>query len=238
MNDATIAFLRRAYKEFYFKRADSIDFPPEVEAREFGYIPFGGSMVRHLSFKGAGEAVAEIVRQAPSSLYCSNARYSSPTLPMEEKGWLGAELIFDIDATDIPTSCKRTHDLWYCESCHATGRLPRPANCPACKGTTQEFHGNCESCLEAARQHAVRVIDFLTNDFGVPGDEIRTYFSGSRGYHLHVFDKRFELLDQQARAEIADYIRGSSLPGAIPSGRPSGARRLRALPYSTAGRRE
>jgi DNA primase small subunit len=29
---------------------------------------------------------------------------------------------------------------------------------------------------------------------------------------LHVFDQRFEKLDQQGRGEIADYIRGDSLP--------------------------
>lgn len=212
MNDATIAFLRKIYKEFYFRRADSISFPNEMQSREFGYIPFAGGMIRHLSFNSPGEAVAEILRQAPSSVYCSNARYSNPTLPMEEKGWLGAELIFDIDATDIPTTCKKSHDIWYCESCHATGRLPKPTPCPTCKGATQLLHGTCRICLDAARQHTLRVKDFLTNDFGVPGDKINIYFSGSRGYHLHVFDARFELLDQQARAEVADYVRGAGLP--------------------------
>ncbi|HUI86294.1 MAG TPA: DNA primase small subunit domain-containing protein [Nitrososphaerales archaeon] len=212
MNPATVAFLRSAYKEYYFKKADSMEFPPEIQSREFGYIPFGGSMIRHLSFRSSGEAIVELVRQAPSSAYCSNARYTAPTLPVEEKGWLGAELIFDIDATDIPTACKKSHDIWYCESCHSKGKLPKPPACPACKGVLQEFHGTCDECLEAARQHALRVVDFLTKDFGASADAIRTYFSGSRGYHLHVFDARFDPLDQQGRAEIAEYIRGSSLP--------------------------
>lgn len=212
MNQATVAYLKSTYKEYYFKKADAIEFPSEIQAREFGYIPFGGNMVRHISFRSAGEAIVELVRQAPSSAYCSNSRYSAPTLPVEEKGWLGAELIFDIDATDVPTSCKKAHDIWFCESCHAKGKLPRPAACPICRGVVQELRGTCEICLEAARQHAVRVVNFLTEDFGVRTEEIRMYFSGSRGYHLHVFDARFSLLDQQGRAEIADYMRGSSLP--------------------------
>src|SRR5208283_1612732 len=37
-------------------------------------------------------------------------------------------------------------------------------------------------------------------------------FSGNRGYHLQVYDERFEQLDQQGRAEIADYVAGNSLP--------------------------
>jgi DNA primase small subunit len=212
LNDATKAFLRSAYKEYYFGRSDAVEFPEEMQSREFGYIPFGGGMVRHLSFKNKGEALAEFLKQSPSSVYCSNARYEFPTRPIDEKGWLGAELIFDIDATDIPTACKRGHDNWYCEKCHASGRLPRPPKCPKCEGPTSELHGTCEICLGAAKDHALHVVDFLTEDFGVSREAIKLYFSGNRGYHLHVFDPRFDPLDQAARGEVADYMRGDSLP--------------------------
>jgi DNA primase small subunit len=212
LNDGTKAWLRLAYKEYYFRGADQIEVPDQVEQREFGYMPFGGGMVRHLSFRSKGEATAEMLKQSPSSVYCSNARYESPTRPIEEKGWLGAELIFDIDATDIPTPCKRGHDLWYCEKCHASGKLPRPAKCTKCGGPSVEFHGTCEICLDAAKEHTARVVDFLTKDFGVEGGAVRVYFSGNRGYHLHVYDSRFDSLDPAARGEIADYMIGSSLP--------------------------
>ncbi len=212
MNEATKSFLRSAYKEYYFKHADSVEFPDEIESREFGYIPFGGGMVRHLSFRSKGEALAEILKQSPSSVYCSNARYEFPTRPIEEKGWLGAELIFDIDATDIPTSCKRGHDIWYCEKSYDSGKLPRPSKCPKCGGNTVEFHGTCEICLGAAKEHARRLVSFLASDFGAEPESIRVYFSGNRGYHLHVFDQRFEALGSFARGDIADYMRGGSLP--------------------------
>lgn len=212
MNERTVAFLRRAYREYYYNGADKIGFPDVIGSREFGYIPFGGGMIRHLSFKSKGEALAEILKQSPSSVYCSNARYESPTRPIDEKGWLGAELIFDIDATDIPTPCKKRHDLWYCDKCHASGKLPRPTKCPKCGGPPSEFHGTCETCLDAAKDHARRVADFLRRDFGVAPEAIETFFSGNRGYHLHVSDARFFSLDQLGRAEVADYVRGASLP--------------------------
>jgi DNA primase small subunit len=212
LNDKTRAFLKHAYRQYYFGKADAIEFPEEVRSREFGYIPFGGSMVRHLSFRSPGEAVAELVKQAPSSVYCSNARYDSPSLPMEEKGWRRAELIFDIDSTDISTPCKKNHDVWICESCHTQGKLPKPAQCPKCSGKTFELKGTCENCLGASKDHAKRVIDFLTEDFGSSSDAIKLYFSGNRGYHIHVFDERFEMLGQQARGEIAEYVRGDLLP--------------------------
>jgi DNA primase small subunit len=214
LNETTREFLRQAYKRYYFNSASLIEFPDDIQFREFGYIPFGGSMIRHISFKSAGEAIAEILRQTPSSVYCSNARYTAPTLPMEEKGWNGAELIFDIDATDVPTQCKRSHDIWYCEDCHSSGKLPKPPKCPECKGGTVELHGTCKVCLDATKDHAERVVGFLIADFGASPRNIRVYFSGNRGYHLHVFDDRFYHLNQQARAEIADYLMGSSLPAA------------------------
>jgi len=212
LNDATKNFLKTAYREYYFRGGDWVGFPDDIASREFGYIPFGGGMVRHLSFKSKGEALAEVLKQSPSSVYCSNARYEYPTRPIDEKGWMGAELIFDIDATDIPTPCKRGHDLWYCEKCYASGRLPRPPKCTKCGGTPAEFHGTCEVCLDAAKDHATRVAAFLINDFGVDRSAVRVYFSGNRGYHLHVFDPRFDSLDSAARGEIAEYVRGSSLP--------------------------
>jgi DNA primase small subunit len=214
LNNPTKSFLRSVYKEYYFRKGESIEFPDELGSREFGYIPFGGGMVRHLSFKTQGEALAEIVRQSPSSVYCSNARYQAPMLPIEEKGWLGAELIFDIDATDIPTQCKKGHDIWYCRKCHSTGKLPRPRSCPKCGGEADEHHGTCDLCLGAAKQHAMRTAAILAEDFGVDGGRVRVYFSGNRGYHLHVYDERFDLLDQGARGEIAGYVRGDALPAA------------------------
>jgi DNA primase small subunit len=212
LKEETKGFLKSSYREYYFKSSDKVEFPEDVESREFGYIPFGGGMVRHLSFKSSGEASAEILKQSPSSVYCSNARYEYPARPIEEKGWLGAELIFDIDATDIPTPCKRGHDLWYCEKCHASGKFPKPPKCTKCDGMTAEFHGTCEVCLGAAKDHALRVKAFLEDDFGVSRSAIKLYFSGNRGYHLHIFDSRFDLLDQLGRGEVADYVRGDSLP--------------------------
>lgn len=211
MNPNTISFLKQIYREYYFKQVDSVEFPEDIHAREFGYIPFGGGMIRHLSFRNRGEAIAEILKQTPSSIYCSNAKYEFPAAPIEEKEWLGAELIFDIDATDIPTPCKVGHDIWFCKKCSSSGRLPGPPKCPKCGGPATHFHGTCEECLSAAKNHALRVVNFLTEDFGVPYETIRLYFSGNRGYHVHVLDERFYALNQRGRAEVSDYLLGASM---------------------------
>ena len=212
-DEKTTAFLRRTFREHYFKHHDDVESPTMIQNREFGYIPFGKGMIRHLSFKSSGELAAELVKQAPSSVFCSNGVYSNPTLPMDEKGWKGAELIFDIDASSIPTACRTKHSFWTCKTCGKVMRsAERPAKCTKCEGAgTTQLHWSCAECLAAAKDHASRLIGFLTEDFGVSSANIKVYFSGNRGYHLHVEDQRFEGMEPSARAEIANYIKGTGL---------------------------
>lgn len=218
LDEKTISFLRQVYREHYFKRYNMVEIPTDIGAREFGYIPFGGGMVRHLSFKNSGELMAELVRQAPSSVYCSNATYDHPTLQMDEKGWIGADLIFDIDADSIPTPCKVRHEWWLCTSCHSGGMGPKHSRCPKCKEpTVNQVQWSCQECLNATKEHVMRLCAFLTDDFGVDEHKIGVYFSGNRGYHAHVHDERFQKSNPQMRAEIANYIKGSNLsPSLIP----------------------
>jgi DNA primase small subunit len=212
-DEKTTAFLRKTFREHYFKHHDVIEVPTMIQNREFGYIPFGKGMIRHLSYRSSGELAADLVKQAPSSVFCSNAIYSSPTLPMDEKGWKGAELIFDIDASSIPTACRTKHSFWTCKTCGKVIRsAERPPQCPKCEGTgTTQLHWSCAECLAATKEHASRLIGFLTNDFGVSSGRVSVYFSGNRGYHLHVKDERFEAMDPSARAQVANYIKGTGL---------------------------
>jgi DNA primase small subunit len=212
MNSKTITFLKNLFRRYYFKNAHRIEFPDRIQEREIGYMDFEGVMVRHLSYNNEGELVAEIIKRGPASVYCSNARYQSPSLPIEEKGWKGAELIFDIDSDQIKTKCRETHDMWYCINCKSAGRIPFPALCPNCKSSIVKIKGRCSTCIDAAYHHAQTVISILKEDFGVNEDCIRLYFSGNRGFHIHVFDPRFYFLNQDARLEIALYVRGETLP--------------------------
>jgi DNA primase small subunit len=67
-------------------------------------FPFAASdlMRRHLAFRRPEELAALFAREAPRHLYYSTAYYASPDAPtMNAKEWLGADLVFDLDADHL-----------------------------------------------------------------------------------------------------------------------------------------
>ena len=101
MNDKDIELLEESFKKFYFDHFNLIHVPQNPNQREFGFQKFNSGMNRHISLKTDKELHLLLMQKIPSDVYCSNACYSFPNLPMNEKDWKNAELIFDIDAKDL-----------------------------------------------------------------------------------------------------------------------------------------
>lgn len=67
-------------------------------------------MLRHVGFRTRREFEAFHARRAPAHSYYSTAYYTDPDAPtMAEKGWMAAELIFDLDADHVPGAGKLTY---------------------------------------------------------------------------------------------------------------------------------
>jgi len=209
----TKEFIQAKFSEYYEKNSASIQPPASIEKREFGFLLLKERvMLRHKSFKTAQELRDVLKRLVPSDVYYSSAYYERPEEEMEEKGWTGADLVFDIDADHIPTPCAKTHDRWTCTNCKTTGRGTPPEKCPKCNQQRfEEKAWPCEVCLESAKEETIKLIDILTSDFGLSTKEMSLGFSGHRGYHLHVESKEILNLDQIGRKEIVDYIVGIGL---------------------------
>lgn len=198
--------------------------PPHSEKREYGFQLFGiQGMLRHISFSSENELNEFLRSRVPQHVYYSTALYENPSAPsMSEKVWLGAELVFDIDIDHVDTSCKELHDSWRCKNCGAEGR-GQPRTCPLCGSENLERKNwVCDICINAAREEALKLLDFLENDFGVSRDEVRITFSGHRGFHIHAQREDLLGLDQDARREISDYVRGLGLEAELMLSRAKG----------------
>lgn len=180
-----------------------------IEKREFGFVSFEGWMLRHKSFKSEDELGTFLRDFVPRDIYFSCANYEEPEAEMEKKVWLGADLIFDIDADHIATPCDKVHDEWTCGNCGFAGKGDAPEKCPVC--ASEKFDVKtwlCEVCLATAKTETMKLIDMLIQDFGFSEKEVHVFFSGHRGYHVHVESKAIENLDAIARKEIVDYVCG------------------------------
>lgn len=216
-NNSLYQVVKRAFREYYFSKEKLVEEPSEIQQREFGYSQFERpGMVRHLSFRSIKELDAFLVREVPSDIYCSNAYYRFPTLPMHEKQWQGADLIFDIDGKDLNLPCIRSHSHLKCLNCNQISlpdlNLEKEYCCSLCNTKKAEtILIPCSKCIEASKKEVKRLLEFLTQDFGLKKDDIDIYFSGNNGFHVHVASSEYIPLDSQARSDIVGYISGTGL---------------------------
>jgi DNA primase small subunit len=106
----TLEFLRGVFGEFYEEHP--IPMPDRFSRREFAFILWGGKgMVRHLAFERRERFEGFLVDRAPQHAYYSSAYYQAPAAAkMQEKKWMGAELIFDLDSDHLPGAEAMTYE--------------------------------------------------------------------------------------------------------------------------------
>jgi len=219
-------FVQEMFREYYNKDFSLSESFPTIEKREFGFASFESWMLRHKSFKSEEELTSFLRNFVPKDAYFSCATYETPEAEMERKGWLGADLIFDIDADHVPTSCDKIHDEWTCGDCGFAGKGIAPANCPACGSEKLDVSTwPCEVCLTSAKMETMKLLDMLMQDFGFSKNEIHVFFSGHRGYHVHIENESVRTLDAVARKEIVDYISGLGFDPTFHGGSKNGWRR-------------
>lgn len=121
----------------YYRREWSVRQVPDfivssIEAREFGFDHWGdGPRDRYNRFSSIRELEAFLRERAPFAAYTSVSFYEKPE---KREGWLGAELVFDIDAKDLPAK-----------------------GCGCSPGEV------CEACLEEAKEHLLVTRDILSD---------------------------------------------------------------------------
>ena len=212
MQDADIQFLENSFKKYYFEHFDQIKVPERTSEREFGYQKFNSGMTRHIAIKDDKELHLMLIQNIPSDVYCSNAYYTFPNLPMNEKDWKEADLIFDIDAKDLNLFCRENHTVSICNECNEVSK--NSLQCSKCNSTKLEKKSlPCKNCIDASKIEVSKLSQVLIDDLAITKDNIHVYFSGNEGFHVYVYNSQFQGIGSRERSELTDYI---SLRGAIP----------------------
>lgn len=211
MQESDVKFLEGSFKRYYFDHFGLVGVPERTPEREFGFQKFNSGMVRHISLRDQKEMHLLLMREVPSDVYCSCAYYSFPNLPMREKDWKEADLIFDIDAKDLKLGCRDSHTVAVCGDC---GSVSSGGRCTKCSSERLERKSlPCRDCIEASKAEVGKLTAILGEDFGTDQKDIHVYFSGNEGFHVYVYNTQFQQSGSRERSELVDYV---MLNGSIP----------------------
>jgi len=90
----------------YYRSLSTTDLwtPPRLRSREWMFIPWGSKPPdRHRALPTKEDLLKYLQTRSPHSCFHSTAYYNDPSQrKMIEKGWLGADLIFDLDGDHLP----------------------------------------------------------------------------------------------------------------------------------------
>ena len=202
-------FLVEAFKQYYFDHFDLIHVPDRSSEREFGYKKFNSGMIRHISLKTDKDLRLMLMTNLPSDVFCSNGYYTFPNLPMTEKDWKEADLIFDIDAKDLNLSCRKDHTCMKCVSCTEISLVQDM--CPKCKSNKIELLSlTCQNCISGVKKEVLNLVKILTSDLQIDDKNIRISFSGNEGFHVYVTNSSYNQLGSNERRDLIDYIKFQS----------------------------
>ncbi|MFH1750833.1 MAG: DNA primase catalytic subunit PriS [Candidatus Micrarchaeota archaeon] len=171
------AFVKQKFKEYY---RHGLKPPSSLHMREFGFGFERKIDFRHKEFKSELDLKAFVEKEAPLFMSYSAAHYRYPgAQPMQKKEYLGADLIFDLDADPTHANHNKIH---------------------------------CGYCLETVKADTIRLVEeFLMEDFGFLASEIGINFSGQKGYHVHLEEKKFWELSQEGRKQLLNFITAKDL---------------------------
>ncbi len=132
-------YIEALFRDYYRRLPKETLAVSDIGAREFAYQFHGGSMIRHRAFNSVDELHSFLASKGPLHVYYSSALYERPDAEdMDGKGWLGADLIFDIDADHIRAeACTSSSDIIALE------------------------------CLEEALYELTRLLDALNEELGL-----------------------------------------------------------------------
>lgn len=157
-----------------------IDFKT-FRTREFGFASSDNKFFRNISFEDPSALHDFLVDRTPLHAYVGAVYDNPPTRqsPIHTLGWLGHELVFDIDLNEYDAVRN------YICTCQGADQL-------------------CNRCWQLITL-AINIIDeTLRLDFGM--EDIVWVFSGRRGIHGWVTDSCGFNLTQEQRMSIIDYL--------------------------------
>ncbi len=188
MNERTKDFIRTKFEEYYQGATSSIpsefsiQLPPQFEKREWGFIFFD-------------DAFPDIVMRRHKSFMAKGEAVDYVRIKAPAHAFHSTAYYANPEAPTMKEKKWQGADLIF----------DLDADHLKIKWTT---YGDM---LQKVKEETIKLIDFLTDDFGFEDNDLDVVFSGGRGYHIHVRSPNVLGLGSPERREIVDYITATGL---------------------------
>jgi len=194
------SYLTAYYHRTYGKLYISIKKPEE---REWAVLDIDGKMVRHLHITSLEVFRDLISSYTPKGLYHSASYYEHPSEDMNLKHRLATDVIFDLDADHMPRV--KVKEVFRCKN-EACGEYGESKICRVCGSDTKKIVIVDDEVIEYVKHELKRLLSTLYNLLGIEESTTKIFFSGLRGFHIHIEEGPLLEMDDLERIGLKDFL--------------------------------
>lgn len=181
MNTSTKAFLQNKFLEYYKNAA--IGLPPRFRKREWAFILFDSAYPKLVMRRHKAFSSQKELRLYLGAVAPAHVFYSTACY-----AYPSATRMQDKKWAGADIVFDLDADKLFVDSVPSYARM-----------------------LQAVKKETSKLLDFLMRDFGLDPAEFSIVFSGGRGYHVHLHERRLGTLGSHERREVANYLTGTGL---------------------------
>ena len=194
------SYLTTYYHRTYDKLYNMIKRPEE---REWAVLNIDGRMIRHIHIPTLDDFKDLLSNYTPRGLYYSASYYEHPSEDMDLKHRLETDVIFDLDADHMPRV--KIKEVYKCKN-EACGEYGETERCMVCGGDTKKIVFVDDEVIESVKRELKRLISTLYNILDIEESMSKVFFSGLRGFHIHIEEGPLLEMDDLERIGLKDFL--------------------------------
>lgn len=209
MKKSDILYIKNYLSAYYIRTHEKIyNMVKEPEKREWAILSIDGKMIRHISIPNLRDFKSKLSNYIPKGVYYSASYYEYPGNAMDQKYRLKTDVIFDLDADHIPRV--NVVRIFRCTN-RSCGEFGEKEKCVICGSETKEIVFVDDNVVNSMIKELNYLLSILKETLGIDEFLIRIYFSGLRGFHVHIEDGPLLELDDIERISLKDFFTLDSL---------------------------
>lgn len=204
MKQSDILYIKSYLSTYYVRTFDKIyNLVKEPEKREWAVLNIDDRMIRHINISNLEDFRSTVSNYTPKGLYHSASYYESPGEEMDQKYRLSTDIIFDLDADHIPRV--DVVKIYKCTNI-SCGEYGEKEKCRICGSEAKKIIFVDDDTINPVVKELKKLLSVLQESLGVNESSTRIFFSGLRGFHIHIEEGPLLELGDIERINLKDFF--------------------------------